>query len=208
MTDPITTPAQMREALDTALADYTPGIDHAVRFVTIDQVDMLAEFYLHNRALPVSEPEPLAVRVKPLSDEDRDWIDARADELFRANERRRGGIRNQTVTPQDFRDYFVVTATRERVLSQIDAVSVAQVRAEPEPLAVNAVMCAAERDAQSRDAVDLTLFRQAIRAEALEEAAKLATSFLVGDPKNGVPLRNPLAHEIADAIRALMEKPE
>lgn len=76
--------------------------------------------------------------------------------------------------------------------------------AEPEPVAVNAVMCAAERDAQSRVAVDLTLFRQAIRAEALEEAAKLATSFLVGDPKNGVPLRNPLAHEIADAIRALM----
>lgn len=81
-------------------------------------------------ALPVSEPEPQAVRVKPLSDEDRDWIDARADELFRANERRRGGIRNQTITPQDFRDYFVVTATRERVLSQIEAVSVAQVRAE------------------------------------------------------------------------------
>ena len=75
--------------------------------------------------------------------------------------------------------------------------------AEPEPVAVNAVMCAAERDAQSRVAVDLTLFRQAVRAEALEEAAKLATSFLVGDPKNGVPLRNPLAHEIADAIRAL-----
>ncbi len=78
--------------------------------------------------------------------------------------------------------------------------------AEPAPVAVNAVMCAAERDAQSRDAVDLTLFRQAIRAEALEEAATKATSFLVGDPKNGVPLRNPLAHEIADAIRALKER--
>lgn len=56
MTNPISTPAEMREALDTALADYTPGIDHAVRFVSIDQVDMLAEFYLHNRALPVAEP--------------------------------------------------------------------------------------------------------------------------------------------------------
>ena len=80
--------------------------------------------------------------------------------------------------------------------------------AEPEPVAVNAVMCAAERDAQSRDAVDLTLFRQAIRAEALEEAAAKATSFLVGDPHNGVPLRNPMAHEIAAAIRALIEKSE
>ena len=48
--------AQMREALDAALADYTPGVDCAVRFVTIDQVDMLVEFYLHNRALPVADP--------------------------------------------------------------------------------------------------------------------------------------------------------
>ena len=48
--------------------------------------------------------------------------------------------------------------------------------AEPEPLAVNAVMCAAERDAQSRDAVDLTLFRQAIRAEALDDAAQAVSN--------------------------------
>lgn len=40
-------------------------------------------------------------------------------------------------------------------------------------------------------------------AEMREAAALLATSFLVGDPKNGVPLRNPMAHEIAAAIRAL-----
>lgn len=126
----ITTPAQMREALDAALADYTPGIDRAVRFVTIDQVDMLVEFYLHNRALPMAEPEPVAV---------------------------------------------------------------------------NAVMCAAERDAQSRDAVDLTLFRQAIRAEALEEAAKLPPYDGDGDPAG------PFDHHVfvkRDAIRALMEKPE
>lgn len=37
------------EKLDAALAEYTPGIDHAVRFITIDQVDALAEFYLQNR---------------------------------------------------------------------------------------------------------------------------------------------------------------
>ena len=37
------------EKLDAALAEYTPGIDRAVRFITIDQVDALAEFYLQNR---------------------------------------------------------------------------------------------------------------------------------------------------------------
>ena len=36
-----------------------------------------------------------------------------------------------------------------------------------------------------------------------ETAAWKASSFLVGDPKNGVPLRNPMAHEISDAIRAI-----
>lgn len=40
-------------------------------------------------------------------------------------------------------------------------------------------------------------------AQMREAAALLATSFLVGDPQNGVPLRNPMAHEIAAAIRAL-----
>ena len=49
MTDPIT-PARLRETLDRALADYIPGIDRAVHFVSIEQVDMLAEFYLHTRA--------------------------------------------------------------------------------------------------------------------------------------------------------------
>jgi hypothetical protein len=47
-----------------------------------------------------------------------------------------------------------------------------------------------------------------VRRETLEEAAKVATSFLVGDPANGVPLRNPMAHEIAQAIRSLSEDKE
>ena len=46
-----------------------------------------------------------------------------------------------------------------------------------------------------------------IRADALREAAKKATSFLVGDPLNGVPLRNPMAHEVADAILAMIPTP-
>jgi hypothetical protein len=43
-------PDRITSELDAALKDYTAGNDCAVRFVTIDQVDMLAEFYLHNRA--------------------------------------------------------------------------------------------------------------------------------------------------------------
>jgi hypothetical protein len=49
------------------------------------------------------------------SDDDREWIDNRADQLFRESERRRGGVRPATTTPQDFRDYFVVSATAERL---------------------------------------------------------------------------------------------
>lgn len=50
-----------------------------------------------------------------ITDEDREWIEARADELFRESERRRGGVRPQTIRPDDFRDYFVVDATAERL---------------------------------------------------------------------------------------------
>lgn len=49
-----------------------------------------------------------------ITDEDREWIDTRADQLFRESERQRGGIRHATVMPQDFRDYFVVQAAWER----------------------------------------------------------------------------------------------
>lgn len=47
----------------------------------------------------------------------------------------------------------------------------------------------------------------AVRDEAYETAANKATGFLVGDPLAGIPLRNPMAHEIADAIRALKSAP-
>ena len=49
-----------------------------------------------------------------ITDEDREWIDARADQLFRESERQRGGVRPATVMPQDFRDYFVAQAAWER----------------------------------------------------------------------------------------------
>ncbi len=48
-----------------------------------------------------------------ITDEDREWIDTRADQLFRESERQRGGIRPATVMPQDYRDYFVVQAAWE-----------------------------------------------------------------------------------------------
>lgn len=60
-------------------------------------------------------PAVAAPGVRVVTQEDRDWIDARADELFRENERRRGGIRPATLTAQDYRDYFVVDATAERL---------------------------------------------------------------------------------------------
>ena len=54
-----------------------------------------------------------------ISDEDREWIDARADQLFRESERQRGGIRPATTVPQDYRDYFVVQAAWERAAERM-----------------------------------------------------------------------------------------
>lgn len=62
----------MIASLDDALKNYTAGIDRAVRFVTIDQVDMLAEFYLHNRRTP----DPAQIRadaIRELAEIIRDW---------------------------------------------------------------------------------------------------------------------------------------
>lgn len=43
----------------------------------------------------------------------------------------------------------------------------------------------------------------AARDKALEDAAVKATGFLIGNPEHGSPLRNPMSHEIAAAIRAM-----
>jgi len=45
----------------------------------------------------------------------------------------------------------------------------------------------------------------AVAAER-EACALAATSFLVGNPMSDVPLRSPMAHEIAAAIRARGQK--
>lgn len=46
---PLDAPKHLTDALDAALKGYTSGVDRAVRWVSIDQVDMLAEFYLSQR---------------------------------------------------------------------------------------------------------------------------------------------------------------
>ena len=45
-------------------------------------------------------------------------------------------------------------------------------------------------------------------SRTLEFAARQATGFLVGDPRNGVPLRSPVPHEIAKRLRSLSPKAE
>lgn len=131
MTDPITTPAQMREA--------------AARLAEADAReadDSIIDAWLKDLAA--------AIRALPVADPLCTWPSCG----HTAKGQCRTYTSGQLIAPND----ASITATNMPV-------------AEPEPVAVNAVMCAAERDAQSRDAVDLTLFRQAIRAEALEEIA-------------------------------------
>lgn len=67
------------------------------------------------------------------------------------------------------------------------------------------ILACIEPSAQARIA-ELEHELKECRKMALEEAARKATSFLVGDPANGVPLRSPMASEIASAIRALAQK--
>ena len=43
------------KSLREALKDFTPGIDRAVKLVTIDQVDQLAEFFLRKIGTPAAK---------------------------------------------------------------------------------------------------------------------------------------------------------
>ena len=64
------------------------------------------------------------------------------------------------------------------------------------PAAILALIAEVERLREEKQAE----FRRGIEAAAMK-----STSFLVGAPVNGVPLRNPMPHEIAAAIRAIGE---
>lgn len=50
--------------------------------------------------------------------------------------------------------------------------------------------------------------RRAGMVDGLREAARLSVSFLVGDPANEIPLRNPMPHQIKDYILARAEQIE
>ena len=126
-------------------------------------------------------PNPLAALLAGVpTEEDREWIDARADELFRANERIRGSVRPSTIRPQDFRDYFVVNATLERfaVLAALtlpdDEARIRELEAERDE-AVRA-----ERQTY-RDAVKVCA-----RIERLEEALR---EIIAREDKAWMPMR-------------------
>ncbi len=61
----------------------------------------------------------MRVSVWKPTDDDRQQILEYASILFRENERKRGGVRGQTITPQDFLDYWVIDATLEYVLTEM-----------------------------------------------------------------------------------------
>lgn len=50
--------------------------------------------------------------------------------------------------------------------------------------------------------------RRAGVVDGMREAAKLSVSFLVGDPENEIPLRNPVPHQIKDYILARADAEE
>ena len=70
---------------------------------------------------PTHRSDPMTDKLRDLTAEDREWIDARADQLYRDSERQRGGIRPATIMPQDFRDYFVAQAAWERARAALAA---------------------------------------------------------------------------------------
>lgn len=57
-----------------------------------------------------------------LTDEDREWIDGRAAELFRASERQRGRYRHATIVAEDFHEFFVVSATWDLARARLAAI--------------------------------------------------------------------------------------
>lgn len=123
------------------------------------------------------------------TDADREWIDARADELFREAERRRGAVTLNTTRPQDFRDYFVVDATLERfaALAPTDAHHVN------------------ETPKNEHDGADVLTDAAQAREAALREAAATAEEHM--DMHNGRDMNSyRAALGVHDAILALIWK--
>lgn len=208
MTD-ITTPAQMREAAARLIENLQTFLSH---YADKDAWDgypamlrtMIADAETLRRALPGAKAAPVAVRVKKLV-----WVDADEGMCTKWRAAALGG------------HYELVILDKEDGLFSVNfrwgnPLGFWFIQGEPDQFgptgpkkfpSIEAAKAAAQADNEARvlSQIDAVPAAQ-VRAEALEEAATKATSFLVGDPKNGVPLRNPLAHEIADAIRAMIEK--
>ena len=121
-----------------------------------------------------------------ITDEDREWIDTRADQLFRESERQRGGIRPNTVMPQDYRDYFVVQAAWERAA---DALIEAERRGAERMR---------ERAAAIADQFDAKRFYETYRAEYNRKRYDVA-----GVERMQRKALNIQAENARDAIRAL-----
>ena len=145
MTDPITTPAQMREAAARLIENLQTFLSH---YADKDAWDgypamlrtMIADAETLRRALPVAEPAPVAVRVKPLvaGRHPRGFIatdhGGGAAYIFALNGGRYECIKGLAHSPRfDTSKEALAAAEADhaaRVLSQIDAVPAAQVRAE------------------------------------------------------------------------------
>lgn len=146
--------------------------------------------------------EPVAALAEALAvptDVDREWIDTRADELFRENERCRGSIRPQTITPQDFRDYFVVNATLERFAALRAALDEAEARADRLDTDVDRLIVIRDETMAERDAAQNKV---KILEEELAYLRKLSESYSEAEK---AAIREDMAKMTAAAIAARAE---
>ncbi len=105
--------------------------------------------------------------------------------------------RSRAAYHRDFREIN----TAEMIECMADAIEALQAQmAEARKQRDRAIALAEKAQDRLIEAMDRA---GAARDKALEDAAMKATGFLVGNPEHGQPLRNPMSHEIADAIRAM-----
>ena len=53
---------------------------------------------------------------RPISEEDREWIDRRAYDLYQGWQRRMGSVRTQVIRPEDSICHWIMDATLERMI--------------------------------------------------------------------------------------------
>lgn len=57
-----------------------------------------------------------AAQWRPISEEDREWIDRRAYDLYQGWQRRMGSVRTQVIRPEDSICHWIMDATLERMI--------------------------------------------------------------------------------------------